>query len=238
MNIQGLFPRAAKFAVLPAAALLAASSGSEASTVFSNVSLYDTTYTAVIADPALGNPNVYISPEIATVDGKTLLIFCDDLSHLQVTDKNEPVSVGSVSSAFNLDGTPLTAQEVGALGGIYSIALSDLKNNVPNLNENLDAAQGAAWHVLGLSYPQVNAAFDTLETDIYTAGEAKPVFGNIDQYKPLIPDQGMFGAAVPEPGTWAMMLLGFGAVGAMARHNRRKAMAAAALKAAAGQPSV
>jgi hypothetical protein len=32
-------------------------------------------------------------------------------------------------------------------------------------------------------------------------------------------------AAVPEPGTWAMMLLGFGAIGASMRRNRRRSTA-------------
>ena len=31
-----------------------------------------------------------------------------------------------------------------------------------------------------------------------------------------------FGAAVPEPGTWAMMLLGFGAIGVSIRRRRGK----------------
>jgi hypothetical protein len=33
---------------------------------------------------------------------------------------------------------------------------------------------------------------------------------------------GLVLTAVPEPGTWAMMLLGFGAVGAALRRNRKK----------------
>jgi len=32
--------------------------------------------------------------------------------------------------------------------------------------------------------------------------------------------------AVPEPGTWALMIIGFGGAGAMLRSNRRKAVAA------------
>ena len=36
-----------------------------------------------------------------------------------------------------------------------------------------------------------------------------------------------FGGAVPEPSTWAMMLLGFGGLGAMARSRRKQALATA-----------
>jgi hypothetical protein len=46
---------------------------------------------------------------------------------------------------------------------------------------------------------------------------------NIRQVR-IIPAEGP--NAVPEPATWAMMLLGFGAVGFAARRNRRKAVLA------------
>ena len=36
------------------------------------------------------------------------------------------------------------------------------------------------------------------------------------------------GSAVPEPATWAMMIIGFGAAGSMVRASRRKGVAAAA----------
>jgi hypothetical protein len=36
--------------------------------------------------------------------------------------------------------------------------------------------------------------------------------------------RGFAGAAVPEPATWAMMIIGFGGVGATLRNRRRSAM--------------
>jgi hypothetical protein len=40
--------------------------------------------------------------------------------------------------------------------------------------------------------------------------------------------QGDFGSAVPEPATWAMMIIGFGAVGSMVRQTRRRSVPATA----------
>ncbi|MDP3590675.1 PEPxxWA-CTERM sorting domain-containing protein, partial [Phenylobacterium sp.] len=34
--------------------------------------------------------------------------------------------------------------------------------------------------------------------------------------------EGVTGAGIPEPATWAMMLVGFGAVGTMVRSQRRR----------------
>lgn len=40
--------------------------------------------------------------------------------------------------------------------------------------------------------------------------------------------QGDFGSAVPEPATWAMMIMGFGAAGSMVRNARRRSVPATA----------
>jgi hypothetical protein len=50
-------------------------------------------------------------------------------------------------------------------------------------------------------------------------------FGRTESASPTITLTGA--NAVPEPATWAMLILGFGGVGAVARANRRRALAAA-----------
>lgn len=45
--------------------------------------------------------------------------------------------------------------------------------------------------------------------------------GTVDQRNRPITTVSLVFAAVPEPGTWAMMLLGFGAMGVSLRHRRR-----------------
>jgi len=52
-----------------------------------------------------------------------------------------------------------------------------------------------------------------------TAGDMQIVSGSAFAAPPTPP--------VPEPATWAMMLLGFGAIGLSMRHRRRKALQAA-----------
>ncbi|GGB30130.1 hypothetical protein GCM10011380_19480 [Sphingomonas metalli] len=71
--------------------------------------------------------------------------------------------------------------------------------------------------------------FDLLAFDIHGAldpvgiGAAPGEVDGSDGFESLRPAlAGSFATAVPEPGTWAMMLLGFGMVGAAARYRRRK----------------
>ena len=66
------------------------------------------------------------------------------------------------------------------------------------------------WTAVGMSFNGVaksvhfgNGAIQTMFDDV-TLGSATP------------------GAAVPEPATWAMMIIGFGAVGSMVRTSRRR----------------
>jgi hypothetical protein len=59
-------------------------------------------------------------------------------------------------------------------------------------------------------------------TNVHYAADAPP--GSIDILKQVRIDVGVGGTpgAVPEPGTWALMLLGFGAAGVAMRRSRRK----------------
>jgi len=67
-----------------------------------------------------------------------------------------------------------------------------------------------------------------------TAGGAPGAFNGFDldaigiRSSALVPAGGGMSGAVPEPATWAMMLIGFGAVGASVRRKRRAALTQAA----------
>lgn len=62
-------------------------------------------------------------------------------------------------------------------------------------------------------------------TDSFTTGDSKAILGHAISHVTFFGgDDGGGGNEIPEPGTWALMIMGFGAAGAMLR--RRKAVVA------------
>jgi hypothetical protein len=76
--------------------------------------------------------------------------------------------------------------------------------------------------------PSASTAF-TLQSFTFTTTQAGHLVftehGPSDQQGNLLDNVGL-SAGVPEPATWAMMLLGFGGLGSVLRRNRRQAVAA------------
>ena len=125
------------------------------------------------------------------------------------------------------------------LSGFSSIDIENL-TNTPHFTADGTQAAGTTSaspfgdfeYVVNFPKDKTHPVFSTLSFDITTAGVtlnsfeanadgiffATDVIGNGNTG-----NVGASGAAVPEPATWAVMLLGFGAVGATLRRSRRLA---------------
>lgn len=110
------------------------------------------------------------------------------------------------------------------LAGVYSITLSTSSSPVDFTSAILQLVSD------GSTVATLLPGFDNGTTEFWQVSDVTLVAG---QYKLLIngdnSDTGALEgsvtiAAVPEPGTWAMMLLGFGAAGYAMRRRRRPAL--------------
>lgn len=111
-------------------------------------------------------------------------------------------------------------------------------NNLSILNPPLFGAAPFNFGDFGTG-PAVSSGFGALPSDApwqhydiqFTAGNSGSLTafvgtGSNDNVGPLLDNFSLSIGAVPEPATWAMMLFGFGAMGAAMRSRRRAAVAA------------
>ncbi|MDO9432589.1 MAG: PEPxxWA-CTERM sorting domain-containing protein [Phenylobacterium sp.] len=97
--------------------------------------------------------------------------------------------------------------DFGANGGPANYSISGFLNNVNIFSSGGALSQGAIQTLLS----GTNLVFDRLTFDLTSSGTSM----NFDNFAGTI-------SAVPEPATWAMMIIGFGAVGSMVRTSRRR----------------
>ncbi len=155
------------------------------------------------------------------------------------------INNGAGSQDFQLIGAGYTNSFAGAasttLYGIDALTSSLVRSTDPNagtyVNTNLS---GTAFLPLGiLATAQTQVGFDILFSNGINSAylSANDSFYSVDLTSGLATSLGAIGqtglrgitlmAAVPEPGTWAMMLLGFLGVGSVLRRRPRRALATA-----------
>lgn len=153
----------------------------------------------VTGSTGLNNPDPALPGSVVTSGGVTTINFGQN-----------PVS-GTFSGSFNLTNT---------LSGLYSIVLQ-----TSSPGETFDSATLTGMgntYTLGLFpddtslklQPTLIGAGDYVFSFTGHAGPSGTLTGNVT-----------ISQAVPEPGTWAMMLLGFGAMGWTIRRRRRRGLA-------------
>ncbi|WP_448581531.1 PEPxxWA-CTERM sorting domain-containing protein [Thermaurantiacus sp.] len=138
--------------------------------------------------------------------------------------------VGTLTTAPGLG--PLTPTQVQYMKGLASYGFDLLKMSSPpvTLSEHIPAIQAAIWSIeygksITSSDPTINSLIGSyIALAPSLNGKATYIFSTDTNPR----RQGMLIPYVPEPGTWAMMIAGFGLVGAAARRRRQDMSAVAA----------
>lgn len=147
---------------------------------------------------------------------------------------------GDVNAFWFLDSNPATAYAAGTSETFASdvnwFAIGDAQGSFPGATYNYvadiafyNAVYDGGLEIVDNYAPGGNVALLTLFGDqLYTGPETAPVFSAsatpYTLYDANDPTRqfslSITGAAVPEPSTWAMMIIGFGAVGGAMRARR------------------
>ncbi|WP_309643729.1 choice-of-anchor C family PEP-CTERM protein [Phenylobacterium sp.] len=123
------------------------------------------------------------------------------------------------------------SQTITTVSGVKYKVSFDLAGN-PDAGPVLKAMAVTSVGVQNFNFDTTGASHGDMNwtpssfTFVATAASTTLVFASLtgDAYGPALDN--VSASAVPEPATWAMMIIGFGAVGAMARSRRRMALAA------------
>ena len=161
--------------------------------------------------------------------------FCDDLFDPLATEfgfsaypsTNYTYTSGPLTTA-NVPGGPgisLTGDQVQQISGLVGEG-TQIANTAPaNFEFALVAVQAAIWHVeYGVDATFASTAGGAIEASDYSTYITQ-TFANAPTILSLT--NGSDGVntlqdlvTVPEPGAWSLMLIGFGALGALGRHRR------------------
>jgi hypothetical protein len=179
-----------------------------------------------VSVPGYGNP--WTTPILMTdTSGKTYVVFCDDLNHLVYVGGNQslPYHTGYVTEDGL--GNPISkiiSNEMGQLADIGREAYHKGDEN------GAIAAQAAIWGLeYGVKVTSTDSSLDDLiQTDMsigyHGGGYALGLIANTGFFQ----QAQIIGSAAPEPGAWALMMFGVGALGiALRRSRRRQALATA-----------
>ena len=176
----------------------------------------------------------------------SIVSYCFDLTHsisvgfggqsgVAYTFTVEPATTDQIGGPGM--GNALSAYQLGKMGSLAVLGANLFAGGTGDLANQMPAIQAAIWTIeYGLTATLANATqqgyYDTYLASPNLLGRAtqslvaKDAQGQvIGFYQGFVPGSGVPG--VPEPESWAMLIAGFGIVGAMAR-RRRSGMAVAA----------
>ena len=238
-----------------AAAALGTSSAHAAQFIVSYVSYpYLTTanISGVVADPSapggsfvengtsLDGP-IFLTGQVNGVGPNlTILTFCMDLFHdINSGAQNITYNIGGITgnNSDSLGGAPLSSAQADNMSGLARLGYQFYASNDPDWINKDYAIQGAIWaneystpgnpFTVSFSDPTVESYLTTFLAMTFGPPPLRGLHstnaqGLID-VQSLIPTN----LGVPEPSTWAMMLVGFGGLGAAMRARRKPATATA-----------
>ena len=190
--------------------------------------------TVNIAGPGPGNGNQIAANFriLGTFGGDAsgsfdLLAFCVDLAN-SIGLGNNTLSVLSPSLNYERGtlttapgGGPLTPAQVQQMEGLAALGFHLIKTGATNLSVDIPAIQSAIWSIeYGKTITSTNPAINTAIANYIAiaptlTGRATYIFSTDDPTR-----QGLFVSYIPEPGTWAMLIAGFGLIGLAARRRR------------------
>lgn len=183
------------------------------------------------------------SPESVSIDGQGTLMapmqFTDGIMTLEAwcLDVTHHIGVGGQSPPLEYDEDPLTTSTSlnGNLPfnafqiGQFSYLINILAPSLGNIHQ-LNAVQGALWNISLGGVGHVLSGDSTIQSyiDGYTTlglTSSRPLFAMESVGATSLVQDFAHGGAVPEPASWALMIIGFGAAGAMLRKRRQFALA-------------
>lgn len=139
-----------------------------------------------------------------------------DLSNLNegsVSQTLETIVGNSYTVTFDLSGNPD--------GGLDNkISVISISGSLPQIETYSVGPANSRDNMLWQTYSYTFTAFATASTLTFASAEETPFGPALDNVS-IIDNGGGIGAGVPEPTSWAMLIAGFGLVGATARSRRR-----------------
>lgn len=186
---------------------------------------------------------VYAGPIVlqgTTEAGKpfSIVSYCFDLLH--------PIEAGFgyqaahnytyTSGSFSTDqstgpgtGNLLTANQIQRMSGLARLGASLFKSGASDLSARMPAIQAAIWNVeynltaSNFSNPDALGYYNTYLARSFSGASVPGLTATNAQGQIIGGQQGQMlaaGTGVPEPAAWGMLIVGFGAVGTMARRRR------------------
>lgn len=231
-------------AVAAASAALSMAAPAQAGNLTLISSSMNTSYTAQITGPTApftgGGEDVYEGPLTFTVSDAShigtyqITAFCVDIFDeigLGAFNPNLNYQTETLTTTRDTDGqhlgTSLSGTQLTQINQLLTLA-SGLEGNPSNAS-NLAAIQGAIWEVENPLYTvSSHNGLDPLTTGYINqalggnlpTGVQTTIISALDERGNYHQAFAYATPGVPEPATWAMMIIGFGGVGAMMRKRR------------------